>query len=98
MRESRDPTGWRLALITALALIGLGLHSVLTGPPTDLTPPEAAMAKIFHVAMLALVLYWLNRLRQVTEGRERFRSATALLLFLAAIAGTGLLLRDFGAM
>ncbi|WP_068297397.1 hypothetical protein [Pararhodobacter sp. CCB-MM2] len=96
MRDSRDPTGWRLALITALALIGLTIHAAVTGPEIGLTAPEAAMARIFHAALLALVLFFLTRLSRVTEGRENRRRATGLLLFIAGIAGTGLLLRDFG--
>ncbi|WP_370225003.1 hypothetical protein [Pararhodobacter marinus] len=96
MRENRDPAGWRLAMLTSAALVGLTLHAALTGPEIGMTPPEIAMARIFHAALTGLAIFWLWRLGPLTEGREARKPLTAFVLGLAIFAGSGLLARDFG--
>ncbi|MBN8291405.1 hypothetical protein JI664_05485 [Rhodobacter sp. NTK016B] len=96
MRESRDPSGWRLAMLNAAALIGLAAHAAITGPEVEMAPPDIAMARVFHLALTGLAVFWLWRLTPLTAGRERLRRVTAIVLGLAIFAGSGLLARDFG--
>lgn len=92
MFARRPPPRWGSAVFGAAALIGLALHAAITGR----SPEPMALALVFHGGIWVAVLWWLWQLGALTRDHPRRRLPTAALLGIAALAGAGLLARDFG--
>jgi len=91
-----NPSSWGTAVFGAVALIGLALHAFLTGPEAGASRGEVLVGRLFHGVLLLAVLVWLARLNRLTAGHAARKAPTAVLLGVAALAGTALLARDFG--